>query len=222
MNFERTKISLSRSIWDYGKIQNLYSAVVRCRGFQVQRLDLENKKLLNVGCGPNHKVGFVNLDYDWQPGVDLCWDITRRIPVSSNTLEGIYSEHCLEHLTRDSCAGVLKEFRRLLKRRSVTRIVVPDIGLYLELYAKSKREPDVTFPYAENPEPGWTPLASINRVMRGHGHLYGYDAQTMGVMLQNAGFHDIRQCEFMSGRDNRLLVDSPDRALESLYMEAVA
>ncbi|HEY0173576.1 MAG TPA: hypothetical protein VGB98_21370, partial [Pyrinomonadaceae bacterium] len=79
----------------------------------------------------------------------------------------------------------------------------------------------VSFPYNETPGPDWTPLDSVNGIFMGHGHLYLYDLETMGLMLERAGFRDIRRESFMQGRTERLLLDTQERAVESLYIEAV-
>jgi len=42
------------------------------------------------------------------------------------------------------------------------------------------------------------------------------------MMLRNAGFADIRKESFRTGWDENLLIDSEERKVESLYVEAVA
>jgi hypothetical protein len=74
MDFSNTKISLSRPFSDYSKVRTLYGHILRGRKFQLRRI--KERKYLNVGCGPKPLRGFLNLDYLWVPGIDLCWDIT--------------------------------------------------------------------------------------------------------------------------------------------------
>jgi hypothetical protein len=79
----------------------------------------------------------------------------------------------------------------------------------------------VTFPYLSSPLPnGVTALMAINHNFFDHGHLYAYDAATLGRLLADAGFRDIAQTSFRKGEDEVLLIDSPARSVESLYMEA--
>jgi predicted SAM-dependent methyltransferase len=174
-------------------------------------------RYLNVGCGPNIVSGFIHLDWDWLPGLDLCWDVRRGLPFKDHSLQGIYSEHCLEHLKLEETRAVLKEFRRVLEPQGLARIVLPNAGLYLDLYHRSRNGEWVTFPY---PEPGFTPLMYVNKVFSGYGHCYAYDADTLSQLLRDAGFSDVREQRYRIGQDPKLLIDNEGRAVESLYMEA--
>ena len=63
-------------------------------------------------------------------------------------------------------------------------------------------------------------MMSVNRIFRGHGHLFIYDFDTLAKMLHKHGFQDVRKEQFLRGRDPRLLIDMEWRAVESLYVEA--
>ena len=212
------RISTNRPLLSYTKIQNLYSSIIRGKRFQLAQIELNSKEYLNVGCGLNLAAGFINLDYHWYPGVDICWDITQGFPFENKSMVGIYTEHCLEHVSFSDCSLVLTEFRRLLVPGGMVRIVVPDTELYLDLYQRAKSGDNVTFPYPETHI--MTPMMYVNRIFRNYGHLYAYDAQTLAEMLSKAGFTNIQRVGFMIGRDSRLLIDSEVRAVESLYIEA--
>ncbi len=60
---------------------------------------------------------------------------------------------------------------------------------------------------------------ALNRVFREHGHLYAYDFREMASVLGHIGFEAIAKCEYQTGRDARLLIDSDDRRPESLDVE---
>ena len=180
---------------------------------------LKNKVLLNVGCGPFPDDNFINLDYAWTPQLDVCWDIVKKpYPFPDQSFEGIFTEHCLEHIPFDKCLENLKEFYRLLKPGGTVRIIVPDGEIYCDLYEKRKTDPSVTLPYGENEG---TAMISINRIFRNHGHLFIYDFETFKYLLMQAGFTVINKEHFSTGNDQRLLIDRPERAIESLYVEAV-
>ena len=63
---------------------------------------------------------------------------------------------------------------------------------------------------------------SVNRIAREDGHLYLYDFEVLAAMLREAGFVDVERQRFRRGRDPKLLLDTEARALETLYVEAVA
>jgi hypothetical protein len=145
LEFTRTKVSFTRSPFDYSKVQRLVSCLVRNRQAQLWRLRISELTYLNAGCGPNVRAGFVNLDYQWRPGI-LCWDLITTLPFSPGSLAGVYTEHCLEHVTMAQCRKALAEFKRILKPGGTLRVVVPDGELYLDLYQKAKGGA-VAFPY---------------------------------------------------------------------------
>lgn len=211
-------VTLSRSIHSYARVQSFISRICRGKDLFVKKRRFDGKVLLNVGCGPYPLNGFINLDYFWNPAVDICWDITsRKYPIKDSSLEGIFTEHCLEHIPFEKCLDNLKEFHRLLKPNGTVRVVVPDGQIYIDLYQERKAGKPVVLPYGEEE---MTPMISLNRIMRGHGHLFIYDFETMSLLLEKAGFKNIRKETFHNGRDPRLLVDRPERAIESLYVEA--
>ncbi|HLZ89424.1 MAG TPA: methyltransferase domain-containing protein [Puia sp.] len=211
-------ISLKRPITSYSKVVKFLSDLKRGRKLFIRKKRIKDKVLLNVGCGPLSREEFINLDYEWTPTIDIVWDFTKKpIPLPSESLEGIYTEHCLEHITLDACLGTLKDFHRLLKPGGNVRIIVPDAQIYLDLYQARKTDPSIVLPYGEKEA---TAAISINRIMRLHGHLFIYDAETMGYLLEKAGFRNIKKESFSHGRDKRLLIDLEARKVESLYMEA--
>jgi hypothetical protein len=95
--------------------------------------------------------------------------------------------------------------------------VVPDAELYINLYVSARNGEAVKFPYVEGK---CFPIEPLNRIFRDHGHLYAYDFCSMQEMILSAGFSFATKASFMHGRDPKLLVDSPERAIESLYVEA--
>lgn len=216
------EFSWSRSINSYKKVQILYSKIIRGNAFQLKKLRNKNFEYLNVGCGESNYPNFLNLDYQWRPHVHICWDITKGIPLDSNSMKGIFIEHCLEHITFSQCQDVLKELYRILRSNGTIRVIVPDAEFYIELYKKGKNGEIVSFPYVTEKDikNGFTSIMAINRIFRNHGHQYAYDAQTLIMQLKKAGYGSIRKVNFMNGVDEKLLIDSEFRKVESLYIEA--
>src|ERR1700730_6424246 len=88
---------------------------------------------LNIGCGPNRKQGWVNIDLF--PDVDLPLDMREPIPFCENSATIIYSEHFLEHLDYPGPAKrFLKECHRILKPGGTFSVGVPDTQWPLEAY----------------------------------------------------------------------------------------
>ncbi len=224
IDFGQTRISLSRPLTSYSKIRGLISHLIRGKGIFISRKSIDKKTLLNIGSGPNAHPDFINLDSSWHPAIDICWDVTRGIPLPSEKMSGIFSEHCFEHLPFDNISAVLAECARVLSPGGTIRIIMPDPQLYLagyvDLVSGESRSP---LPYAERDKEGdlYSPIMSINRIFRSDGHLYLYDYDLIHKLLSRAGFVDIRRESFGQGRNQDLLIDTPSRTIESLYVEAV-
>jgi predicted SAM-dependent methyltransferase len=212
------RITLSRSLTSYDRVRRFIGASIRNKPIQFRWV--RKTGYLNAGCGPNIASGFMNLDYYWRPGI-LCWDVTQELPFENSSLQGVYSEHCLEHLSYEDAGKALREFGRVLMPNGRLRIVVPDAELYINLYVKSRSGEKVVIPYEEE-LPIRTPLFALNHIMRDHGHLYAYDFEAMKELIKQAGFKSITRTAFGSGEDPSLLIDTPTRACESLYVEALA
>jgi predicted SAM-dependent methyltransferase len=212
-----------RPFTSYAKVRALVSWARRGRRAFIPRR-VGQVAYLDLGCGPNVRPDFINLDYDWKPGVDVVWDITKGLPFRSGSLRGIFTEHCLEHLTFAAVQGVLGESFRILAPGGRIRIVVPDGEIYLRGYvAALETGSPGRLPYGETDAVnGWyTPILSVNRIFRAHHHLYIYDAATLERMLADAGFAEIRKRAYGDGVDPVLLRDTKAREIESLYLEAV-
>lgn len=220
MDFSRTRIDWSRSITDYSKVQWAIGAVRRNTAWF--RPEIPAGAYLNVGCGPNIAAGFVNLDYAWRPGVDLCCDVTRPLPIAASSIGGIYTEHCFEHLPLDGGRAFLAECLRILRPGGVIRIVVPDLEMYARRYVDRLDGRATALPnaYFVNRTGVDLPVALINELFYGSGHRFIYDYRALADLLQEAGFAGPAKLAFRQGADSRLLIDDEAHISESLYVEA--
>jgi predicted SAM-dependent methyltransferase len=171
---------------------------------------------LNIGCGPNRKQGWVNIDL--LPDVDLSLDMREAMPFSENSAAIIYSEHFFEHLDYPEPAKqFLKECHRILKPGGIFSVGVPDTEWPLQAYVG----PDDKNYFAwskVNCLPEWcqTRIDDINYHFRQDGeHRFAYDYETLYHVLMEAGFSNIRQRAFDAG------LDAENRRIGTLYVDAV-
>lgn len=87
---------------------------------------------LNIGCGKQPIAGFVNIDLD--PGADIRHDVTKGLPFDDASVDGIYSEHFIEHLSQGQGLAFFRECRRVLKPGGIVRIATPDLDEIVARY----------------------------------------------------------------------------------------
>ena len=89
---------------------------------------------LHLGCGPRFIPGFVHVDVQPYPHIDLVSDVARLDRIADASVDLIYASHVLEHFGRWEFRAVLTEWRRVLKPGGVLRLAVPDFAACAKLY----------------------------------------------------------------------------------------
>lgn len=167
----------------------------------------------NIGCGPRIFQIADNLDFPVlrtkrvkYEGMDLRYPLT--IPTSSYL--GIFCEHTLEHLSPKHAESLLKECYRILKHGGTLRIVVPSLDYYRRIN------------YSEQNDSGFSSaVEAFFNLAQNWGHRSIWDFEFMSSMLANIGFGEITLSGCEKGHKVLRTFDLPERALESLYVEAV-
>jgi predicted SAM-dependent methyltransferase len=187
-----------------------WSAVRKTRRF-MQGFPLR----LNLGCGPNRKSGWLNIDlYDC--GADLRLDLRERWPFPDSSVANVYSEHAFEHFEFSAeVPHFLAESLRVLQNRGVFDVGVPDTEWPLRGYGDPRND---YWPLALNwhPTSCETQLDHINYHFRqGEQHKYAWDEETLARSLRQAGFVGIARRAFDAS------LDSKSRRIGTLYMRAI-
>ena len=198
-------------IWTYG-------AMYRLPGVRAWKV-IKSRKLkplrLNIGCGKAKLPGWVNIDI--RPGADLVVDIRKALPFKQDTVDLIYCEHVLEHLTYNEGQRVLKDFQRCLKQTGIVRIAMPDLDYIIEKYNKDWKDQDwLTWPQYSYVE---TKGRMINMCFRSWGHKYLYNEEDLRNELIGAGFQETKRCT-RNESDHDGLRDLETRVDSRLVMEA--
>jgi predicted SAM-dependent methyltransferase len=197
---------------------------VRLQSLVQRPPDAANQKhlLVNIGAGPLGRDGWINIDGWMNPGITFVHDCRHGIPLANNAARAIYAEHFLEHIDYIEDVPVfLHECLRILEPGGVLRIIVPDAEKYLDAYAT----PGWDKMRLLQKEPSFTKMEIVNEIFRGGGcgilHRYAYDFETIDKVLTKAGFREIRKLSFGLSALPELAIDHPNRAHESLYVEAM-
>lgn len=181
--------------------------------------------LLDLGAGEHRTEGWIHVDFFrlsslcfWRrrrakPFPDVQADLRYPLDCRSDSIDGVFCSHTLEHLQPHAALALLGEVFRVLKPGAWLRIGVPDLEKYVAFYAGNLGLPGF--------EVFCSGAEAIGYLTQGHGHRSVWDGRTLARELCDAGFVEVRRVAFgREGTDRRLIQEAPHREWETLIMEA--
>jgi len=189
---------------------------------------------LQVGAGGNTLAGWLNTDvYPSVSGV-VYLDATKPFPLRDGTLDYIFGEHQIEHLTYDEGLFMLRECWRVLKHGGRIRIATPDLEAMIGLYTSNKS--DLQQRYIKWMTDRYMPQTCVyhecfvlNNAFLNLGHRFIYDRATLQTALSKAGFVDVTYHEPGESGEGvfrgievhgRLIGDEDMNRFETMVLEA--
>lgn len=141
---------------------------------------------LHLGSGNNYLNGWVNIDNNNKIKADIYADLCGTLPFKDNTIDYIFNEHFIEHISRTSAVLFLSECYRILKPKGVLRISTPNLEWIIDRYNNGNLK--------EWENIKWYPKSKcsmINEAMRSWGHQYLYDNEELYLILNFVKFYKI-------------------------------
>lgn len=181
----------------------------------------ERNLKLNLGCGPNAKPGWVNLDL-FNSRADFQYDLRRPFPLPDACCSLIYSEHLFEHFEYQEGLALLRESCRLLAPGGVLRVVVPDMPAIFKAYLDRDEAyfglmQDMRLINGmDNKDACLIDYVNLAAYQYGE-HKMLYDADKLVCMAKLAGFSRAERSTYRESFDSPL----PVRRHYSLYVEAI-
>lgn len=83
---------------------------------------------LNLGCGADARPGFVNIDIQSFPGVDIIQDVSALAQFTDSSVDFMVAQHLLEYIPRPLMIKTLTEWFRILKPGAPLEIRVSDLS----------------------------------------------------------------------------------------------
>lgn len=155
---------------------------------------------LHLGCGPDYKVGWINIDNNSDNNIkklDLNCDLSNGIPFENDSVVYIYNEHFLEHLTVKEGQVFLKDCLRVLKKGGVMRIAMPDLEFSVKEYFNLNWKEDNAETFKKyRLDFIQTRAERLNMAFRWWGHKWLYDKEELERRLREAGFEQIKFCDW--------------------------
>lgn len=200
------------SVVGVGRLRELSTAALKpAARRRLAKLRGSPELRLHLGSGFVPKDGWIDIDLAGAR-VDLVWNLKHGIPFPDASVDAVFHEHLLEHLTLQAGFQLTGECHRALKPGGVLRVAVPDAGACLRSYAGTG-------------DPDWalsrpTRMLAVQALFYEHGHHAMYDEQLLVGVLAAAGFVDVAAREFGDSR----LSPAPDTEMRrdgTLYVEGV-
>jgi predicted SAM-dependent methyltransferase len=161
---------------------------------------------LHVGCGLQYKEGWINIDNNSDNNIqklDLNWDLRNPLPFDDNTVDYLYTEHFLEHLTAEEGIRAIADVLRVLKsgEGGVMRIAMPDLETTCQTYFDENwKEKGKAFFEKFGLQFIQTRAEYINISFRWWGHQWLYDWEELERRLKEAGCINITRCALFESK----------------------
>lgn len=152
---------------------------------------------LHVGCGRVRLEGWLNLDIQDLPGVDMVVDVNRGLHFEE--VEALYAEHFLEHLDLDRAIAFLGDVHRCLASNGVLRLSTPNLDWVWETHYST----------ASDPELRRLQGLRLNRAFHGWRHRFLWNRMLLGDALTACGFRDPVWCRY--GESSRPIFQGLER-----------
>lgn len=185
-----SKVPGARSLARKG-VQALNTPLAKAR-FRQALADADRPYRLEIG-GHTPREGWIVTNVNAVTRLYL--DATKRWPFADKSVEIVYSDNVIEHLTLEAGRAMLRESHRCLGPGGTIRIVTPDLRAHVEMYlsgeaamtsAAALHYRDLGLEVEHPIDLVRIPIASF-----GHHQGYLYDFDTLAAELRRAGFSNV-------------------------------
>lgn len=141
---------------------------------------------LHIGCGRARMEGWVNIDVQALPGVDVVADVTKGLDFPDGRAEAVFAEHFLEHLPLADALAFLRESHRVLAPGCWARLSTPNLDW---VWATHYR-------LGSAPEEKRDAALRLNRAFHGWRHQFLWNREMLEEALLASGFDQVRFCRY--------------------------
>lgn len=151
-------------------------------------LSEHQEAIVNLGGGGNCLEGVLTVDVS--PRADAYVDITKSLPFKDSSIDGIFCEEVIEHVTYIDALKLLKECYRVLKPDGCIRLSTPSLEWFASNVLSGVDEP------------------SINEVFYNHGHRFIYSEKDLKSQCAQAGFVNLEMSKYKAGKSRLGYLDT--------------
>ncbi|MCY3003527.1 MAG: methyltransferase domain-containing protein [Planctomycetota bacterium] len=154
---------------------------------RMQPLATPGAKRLHLGCGPEKRDGWINVDTQAAVNPDIVASVDSLPMFADGSVDVIEANHLFEHLTYDSALAALKEWARVLKPGAELYLEMPDFDACVRMVGKYKD--DRGYDVGMIGLYGWPPAIATEGIPQIH--KWGWSRTELGRVLREAGFGSV-------------------------------
>jgi predicted SAM-dependent methyltransferase len=165
---------------------------------------------LNLGCGSNILAGWENHDSDV--------DIRNPLPYEDESIDFIFIEHCVEHVTTPDAVRFFAECLRILKYEGTLRVAVPSGDKIYDL-----ADSEYLKWHGQSGFGDGTRRGAVRSILLDHGHLSAWNHSILDACLFAAGFEQEKIYGSTIGEleGHGKVIGDHNNEIETIVMEAV-
>jgi len=145
---------------------------------------------LHIGAGRARLEGWVNMDIQELPGVDVVADVTKGLDFKD--VEAIFAEHFLEHLAIDDALAFLGEAHRVMGEGGWLRLSTPNLDWVWSTHYQLGTDPTAPI----DPDIKRDNALRLNRAFHGWRHRFLWNREMLDEALAASGFAPVRWCRY--------------------------
>lgn len=155
---------------------------------------------LQIGAGDSNAAGWLNTDIE--PSSHQAYlDATKTMPFADASLQYIFGEHVIEHLTYNEGLDFLKESHRVLAPGGKVRMVTPNLLRLVAMFQEDEPEKrQIVSNYVPRklafhfwPNTADPACFILNNEMHSWGHQFVYTPTMLRASFEKAGFKEVQQ-----------------------------
>ena len=150
------------------------------------------------------------------------------LPLSDGSVDAVHTAHMIEHLPRWKGHQFVVECHRILRPGGIVRLSTPNLRTLIERYQTGEPwiegQPTAADSFVHE-YGAWADIDDnrarrfIRRQFSGANHQWLYDAESLCLLLREAGFPDPREREYLDSDIPEVV--AVERRPDSLFVEAV-
>jgi SAM-dependent methyltransferase len=184
---EHDTFAIHRELWSDGAWRARRRTVGAEREELLAPRSADGLVRLHLGCGRDHRAGWINVDTNPALGPDVVADVHDLVDFADGSVDVIEANHLFEHLTHHDARRALREWRRVLRPDGELFLELPDLEACLRILGRYTD--DRGYDLGLIGIHGWPPMVEEEGVPQIH--KWSWTRRALAAELASAGFGEV-------------------------------